>query len=141
MAVRQLVDSTPDRVAGFGHAGPARGTDMTKRSRRIDGCAETRRRTEAEGGEEPLMVLQHLVDLLLDLGSQTVEISRPLMTATNALHHDDGEASYDEHAPVVMTLRTHDRERGVRIRHGRGADRSAELEDGARAGSVIGSNT
>jgi hypothetical protein len=61
------------------------------------------------------------------------------MTATNALHHDDGEASYDEHATVVVTFGTYDRERPVRIRHGRwDADRSAELGGRARAGSVIG---
>jgi hypothetical protein len=77
-------------------------------------------RTEAEGGEEALMVLQHLVDLLLDLRGQTVEISRPLMTTTNALHHDDGEASYDEHAAYVLTLRTLNREGPIRIGHGRG---------------------
>jgi hypothetical protein len=74
------------------------------------------------------MVLQLRVDLLLDLGGQTVEISRPLMTATDALHHDDGEASYDEHAAVVMTIGTDDRERAIRIRHGRGdADRMQSL--------------
>ena len=41
------------------------------------------------------------------------------MTATDALHHNDGEASYDEHAAVVMTLRTDDGEWVVGVRHGR----------------------
>jgi len=115
----------------------ARGADMTKR-RTSTLRAVLEGTKEAEAGEETLMVLQHLVDLLLDRRGQIVEISRPLMTAANAFHHDDGEASYDEHATVVVTRGTYDGERVVRVRHVRGdADRSAELAHGARTGSVM----
>ena len=66
-----------------------------------------------------LIVLQYRVDLQLDLLRQIVQFGGPRMTATDALHHNDGEASYDEHAAVVMTLRTDDGEWVVGIRHGR----------------------
>jgi hypothetical protein len=56
------------------------------------------------------MVLQHRVDLLLDLGGQSVELSGPLMAATGALHHYDGEALYEEHAADVLTIRALNRE-------------------------------
>jgi hypothetical protein len=56
------------------------------------------------------MVLQHFVDLLLDLGGQTVEISRPGVAATGALQRDDGEALYEEHAADVLTIRALNRE-------------------------------
>ena len=75
-----------------------------------------------------LMVLQHRVDPLLDLGGQTIHSSGPCMPATVALHHDHRQALHDDHAGVVMALRTLDGERVVGVRHGRGeTDPNAEL--------------
>ena len=65
------------------------------------------------------MVLQHFVDLLLDLGGNTVEISRPGMAATGALNHYDGETLYEEHAADVLTLGTRNRKLTIGIGHGR----------------------
>jgi hypothetical protein len=81
------------------------------------GTGEWRTTGRREGGEETLVVLQHRIDLRLDLGGQTVEIRRPRMVATGALNSHDGEASDDEHAAFVKTLGTHDRKRAVRAMH------------------------
>lgn len=66
-----------------------------------------------------LIVLQDAADFLLNLAGQTVQVSGPCVEAIGAFHHDDGEAPHDQHASVVMTFRTGDRERVVRVRHGR----------------------
>ena len=65
-----------------------------------------------------LIVLYDGVDLQLDLLRQDIQFGGPCIRTTDALHHDDGAASYDEHAAVVVTFRTGDREGGVVSRHG-----------------------
>jgi hypothetical protein len=75
-----------------------------------------------------LIVLQQGPDLLLDLAGQAIQVSSPCVAASHALHHDDREALHDEHASAVMTLRTLDGERVVRVRHDRREiDPTAEL--------------
>ena len=68
-----------------------------------------------------LIVLQLGSELLLDLVGQTLQVSGPCVAAIVALHHDDRETLHDEHASVVIALRTVDGERLVAIRHGRGS--------------------
>jgi hypothetical protein len=91
------------------------------------------------------MVLQHFVDLLLDLGGNTVEISRPGMAATGALNHYDGETLYEEHAADVLTIRALNREGefGVATIHGtstnqwRAADTNGHLAGAATRGRAV----
>ena len=64
------------------------------------------------------MILQHVMNLLLDLIWQVVHLSGPCIAATGACEHHDGQTSHDEHAAVVMALRTFDGERVVGIGHG-----------------------
>lgn len=79
-----------------------------------------------------LIVLQQGADLVLDLAGQSVQITRPCVAAIGALHHDDRATLHDDHASIVMALRTNDRERVVRIRHSRReANRTAELRQAA----------
>ena len=58
--------------------------------------------------------------LQLNLLGKMIQFGGPSVSATDALHHDDGETSYDDHAAIVMTLRTDDRERVAGIWHGWG---------------------
>ena len=67
-----------------------------------------------------LIVVNGLLDLHLNFRGELAELSGPTMPATGALHHDNGEASDDDHAAVVMTLRADNRERIAGVRHGWG---------------------
>lgn len=75
------------------------------------------------------------MDLQLDLLGQIVQFGSPRMLATDALNHDDGEASHDERAAVVMALGTDQRERAVSVRHGLGMSILLQSLPASNAGS------
>jgi hypothetical protein len=66
-----------------------------------------------------LIVSQHGANLVLELAGERIQVSGPCVAAIGALQRDDRPALHDERASVVMALRTHDRKRVIRVRHGR----------------------